>query len=193
MRDLRAWIKFVLSLANRPGLAFSWHWYFINLVIKATNYAWCWNHHDWQRQCQWLLAGQLRQVLLGDFWDGQQLSISLNHTSVSSSTHILITTLIICQWSFPGLDTPSIVVNFGWPRGTYFYILRATCAKDKDDKSSKFWFWKCVSFFGFWELYMNLSGNASPALVILKSCIKWFECSEKRMTAHYGHGQTYKF
>ena len=99
MRDLRAWIKFVLSLANRPGLAFSWHWYFINLVIKATNYAWCWNHHDWQRQCQWLLAGQLRQVLLGDFWDGQQLSISLNHTSVSSSTHILITTLIIFEWS----------------------------------------------------------------------------------------------
>ena len=76
-----------------------------------------------------------------------------------------------------------------------FYILRGCvrCAKDKDDKSSKIWFWKFLSLFGFWEFYMNLSVNASPALVILKSCIKWFECSEKRMTAHYGHGQTYKF
>ena len=114
MRDLRAWIKFVLYLANQPGLACSWHWYFINLVIKATNYAWCWNHHDWQRQCQWLLAGQLRQVLLGDFWDGQQLSISLNHTSVSSSTHILVTTLIIFQCSFPRLDTPSFNCGKFW-------------------------------------------------------------------------------
>ena len=47
--------------------------------------------------------------------------------------------------------------------------------------------WLVLAIVRFTQLEQKL------ALVILKSCTKLFECSEKRMTAHYGHGQTYKF